>query len=126
MIQNFLNYIRTQPRKTRDFYAFFGASIVTLMIAGVWATYMSVNTNTYLHTASLSQLSNQEERDKEKSAPPFSTFFKQMKEQVSGLWTRVEKVESTSTENTQEDSFSADSTSSIEIRTELPGQTSDN
>lgn len=125
MIQKFLNYIKTQPRKTRDFYAFFGASIATLLIAGVWATYMSVNTNTYLHTASLSQINNQEEKaDQEKSAPPFSTFFKQMKEQVSGLWTEVERVENTKVNENEDDTedFSADSESLIEIKTELPNQ----
>lgn len=127
MIQKFLNYIKTQPRKTRDFYAFFGASIATLLIAGVWVTYMSVNTNTYLHTASLSKISNQEEKaDQEKSAPPFSTFFKQMKEQIGGLWTGVERVQNTTVNEDEMEDFSVDSESTIEIKTELINQPKEN
>lgn len=98
MLHKLLEYIRQQPRATRDMYAFSGAIVSTFLIGFIWLGYLSLSPQPYLNTASLGMSNSSEmittEEDQE-STPPFSRLWNH----IRTLWQEEEVPDIVTEEN---------------------------
>lgn len=91
MLDKLLEYIRQQPRATRDMYALSGAIVSTVLVGFIWLGYLSTTPEPYFNTAAVttsqSNETTTEKKPEQASAPPFSGLWKQF----SALWEDVEE-----------------------------------